>query len=186
MISALGKSAFSPVNTLSPLRKSDKQDQSLTTDISGASTITDITSQSQVTHPAQNLDSLQSLVIGTLSLDTFAALVDPQNQMTAQTQSPAETFQGLLPSLDKDGDGQLSKSELDSNLGGRPAYLKAIDNLLAQLDKDGNGSISGSEFEAYSDASSRGPLAAFTASSYQQVQQLFQREANAAAASVRV
>jgi Ca2+-binding EF-hand superfamily protein len=63
----------------------------------------------------------------------------------------------MFSSIDTDGDGSISKTELESFVSSRSGESgkgPSVDDILARDDADGDGSISSTEFE---DAMSRGP-----------------------------
>jgi Ca2+-binding EF-hand superfamily protein len=71
---------------------------------------------------------------------------------------PKEDSSEMFSSIDTDGDGSISKTELESFVSSRTGESgkgPSVDDILARDDADGDGSISSTEFE---DAmSSRGP-----------------------------
>lgn len=68
-----------------------------------------------------------------------------------------EDSSDLFSSIDTDGDGSISKTELEtfvSSRAGESGNGPSVDDILARDDADGDGAISSTEFE---DAMSRGP-----------------------------
>lgn len=68
-----------------------------------------------------------------------------------------EDSSDMFSSIDTDGDGSISKTELEaftSSRAGESGEGPSVDDILARDDADGDGAISSAEFE---DAMSRGP-----------------------------
>ncbi len=81
------------------------------------------------------------------SQDTSAPPFGPHTLgalLSAQGQNPQAQF----ASLDGDGDGQVSKSELETTLGQFGVSASDADKVFSKLDANGDGSVTQSEFDS--------------------------------------
>ena len=87
---------------------------------------------------------------GALSPQTLSALIAAQDP--SQTSSSATSKSGALKDmfnlLDSNGDGQISKSEFESNLGAGGTNTANADSVFGKLDTNGDGSVSLDELSA--------------------------------------
>jgi hypothetical protein len=80
------------------------------------------------------------------NLDNMSALIDAQAQSSGTASGLSQRQQKVFGELDTDGDGSVTKAELEKDFG---ADNKAVaDYVMQKLDTDGDGSISKSEFAA--------------------------------------
>jgi hypothetical protein len=79
------------------------------------------------------------------SLEAMSALIDAQAQASG-TGGMSAHQQKVFGELDTDGDGKVTKAELESDFGADNKGL--ADAVFGKLDKDGDGAISQSEFAA--------------------------------------
>lgn len=79
------------------------------------------------------------------SLEAMSALIDAQAQASG-TGGMSQHQQKVFGELDTDGDGKVTKAELENDFGADNKGL--ADAVFSRLDKDGDGSISASEFAA--------------------------------------
>ena len=89
----------------------------------------------------------------TISPQTLSALIDAQAQSGSTDSAPAnppDALQTLFSQLDADGDGSITKSEVEDAVG-RDSHLAAADDVFGELDADGDGSVSLDELKSYSD-----------------------------------
>jgi hypothetical protein len=139
MMFALGAAA-SAIDLLSSLKKSDSSSQ---TSSSGLFKVNSNAGSSSTTSNAASGSGGQ-----VLSADTFATLLAAQSQSTDQTHTPnsaSDARSKIFSKFDPDGDGQITKSEFEANLGGGHANVQAADRLFARLDQDSSGSINQEE-----------------------------------------
>src|SRR5882757_9465984 len=79
------------------------------------------------------------------SLEAMSALIDAQAQASGTSGMSAHQ-QKVFGELDTDGDGKVTKAELENDFGADNKGL--ADAVFSKLDKDGDGAISQSEFAA--------------------------------------
>ena len=86
---------------------------------------------------------------GALSPQTLSALFAAQDpsQSTSST-SRSDALKDLFSKLDSNGDGQISKSEFESNLGAGGTNIANADSVFGKLDTNGDGSVSFDELSA--------------------------------------
>lgn len=81
-----------------------------------------------------------------ISPETMSALLDAQSQSSAGSTSASKSrhaaLKDLFGQIDGDGDGKISKSELEEALGAGGTNLTQADRVFGKLDKDGDGSVS--------------------------------------------
>lgn len=98
---------------------------------------------STATDPSTSGTAAASQSCSPFGSNTMAALISLQGEsasgMTAQ--SPSQLF----AKIDTNGDGQISKSEFETALGGVGVDSSTADSLFAKLDTNDDGSISQSE-----------------------------------------
>lgn len=85
-----------------------------------------------------------------LSPQTMSALLDAQGSatMTSPASSRSKALQNLFAQLDGDGDGKISKSELEGALGAGGTNNAAADRVFDKMDADKDGTISLSEMSS--------------------------------------
>ena len=80
---------------------------------------------------------------GALSPDTWNALLGAQSSsMTASPMSRPDAMKDLFSQIDINGNGSISKSEFEQQLGAGGTNLAAADDVFSKLDADGDGSVS--------------------------------------------
>ena len=82
---------------------------------------------------------------GALSPQTLSALLaaqDPSQASASSTTSRTDALKDLFSKLDSNGDGQVSKSEFESNLGAGGTNTANADSVFGKLDTNGDGSVS--------------------------------------------
>jgi len=142
MYLALAGAASTALDLLSSLTSSKSSSTQPTTGVSQGSNpfvISSSTSASVTTSsPATWGQS------GALSPDTWNALLAAQSpSATANSAtSPSNAMKDLFSQLDVNGDGSISKSEFEQQLGAGGTNVAAADNVFAKLDTDGDGSVS--------------------------------------------
>ncbi|EKS27635.1 EF hand [Afipia felis] len=142
MYLALAGAASTALDLLSSLTSSKSSSTQPTTGVSQGSkpfVISSSTSASVTTSsPATWGQS------GALSPDTWNALLAAQSpSATANSAtSPSNAMKDLFSQLDVNGDGSISKSEFEQQLGAGGTNVAAADNVFAKLDTDGDGSVS--------------------------------------------
>lgn len=83
---------------------------------------------------------------GALSPDTWNALLAAQSpSATNASASPSDAMKDLFSQIDVNGDGSITKSEFEQQLGAGGTNVAAADNVFAKLDTDGDGSVSMNE-----------------------------------------
>ncbi len=86
---------------------------------------------------------------GALSPDTLNALFAAQSSTQSSTStSQSDALKDLFGLLDSNGDGQISKSEFESNLGAGGTNVANADSVFGKLDTNGDGSVSLDELSA--------------------------------------
>ena len=80
------------------------------------------------------------------SLGAMSALIDAQEQSSSSASGLSNQQQKVFNELDTDGDGTVTKSELEKDFGSGSTQL--ADKVFAKLDTNGDGSISQGEFGA--------------------------------------
>lgn len=139
MYLALAGAASTALDLLSSLTSSKSSSTQPTTGVSqgskpfviSSSTSASVTTSSPATW-GQN---------GALSPDTWNALLAAQSPSATAT-SPSSAMKDLFSQLDVNGDGSISKSEFEQQLGAGGTNVAAADNVFAKLDTDGDGSVS--------------------------------------------
>jgi hypothetical protein len=86
------------------------------------------------------------------SPDTMTAMMSVQEQYSGANPFVAAHAQALFSQLDANGDGQVSKSELESVFGSN-ADMSKVDGLFNALDGNGDGSVSQDELTSAVQAS---------------------------------
>lgn len=90
----------------------------------------------------------------TFSPSTMASLIDIQSQQTDGTSASSDSSKSLFSKLDADGDGSISKSELENAFAGsenskiKDKAASLADALMNKADSDGDGKISETEMKA--------------------------------------
>jgi hypothetical protein len=83
---------------------------------------------------------------GALSPDTWNALLAAQSpSATNASASPSDAMKDLFSQIDVNGDGSITKSEFEQQLGAGGTNVAAADDVFAKLDTDGDGSVSMNE-----------------------------------------
>lgn len=83
---------------------------------------------------------------GVLSSDTWNALLAAQSPSATNTSaSPSDAMKDLFSQIDVNGDGSITKSEFEQQLGAGGTNVAAADDVFAKLDTDGDGSVSMNE-----------------------------------------
>jgi len=140
--------AASAINLLSSLKPSGPSAQ---TNALKPFDLSDTPIVNAATGSIKQLPKAATTSSGALSPDTQAALLATQSQNSNQPQAPqsrSAALKDLFSLLDSNGDGQISKSEFEANLGAGGSNVQAADNVFAKLDKDGNGSVSEAELSS--------------------------------------
>jgi EF hand len=141
-----------------------------------------------------------------ISPATLSALLAAQSQSSTGTAGPAATspasaLQDLFSQVDANGDSQVTKSEFEKALGAGGTNIAQADHVFSQLDKNGDGTVSRGELAsalqgsrghhhhvhidgsggASADQLLPAPTTSSSAasSSYNLIEQLIQRQANA-------
>jgi Ca2+-binding EF-hand superfamily protein len=146
-----------------------------------------------------------------ISPATLSALLAAQSQSSTGAAAPAATdragaLQDLFSQIDGNGDGQITKSEFEKALGAGGTNIAQADHVFSQLDKNGDGTVSIGELASAlqgrsgghhhhvhggglsgsgADQSLPAPTTSSGAasSSYNLIEQLLQRQANAISSS---
>ncbi len=80
---------------------------------------------------------------GALSPQTLSALFAAQDpSQSSSSTSRSDALKDLFSKLDSNGDGQISKSEFESNLGAGGTNTANADSVFSKLDTNGDGSVS--------------------------------------------
>ncbi|MCX7307658.1 MAG: EF-hand domain-containing protein [Afipia sp.] len=86
---------------------------------------------------------------GALSPQTLSALFAAQDpSQSSSSTSRSDALKDLFSKLDSNGDGQISKSEFESNLGAGGTNTANADSVFGKLDTNGDGSVSLDELSA--------------------------------------
>ena len=85
---------------------------------------------------------------GALSPQTLSALFAAQDPSQTSSTSRSDALKDLFSKLDSNGDGQISKSEFESNLGAGGTNTANADSVFGKLDTNGDGSVSLDELSA--------------------------------------
>lgn len=88
---------------------------------------------------------------GALSPQTLSALIAAQDSSQASSSSAtskSDALKDLFSKLDSNGDGQISKSEFESNLGAGGTNTANADSVFGKLDTNSDGSVSLDELSA--------------------------------------
>jgi len=88
---------------------------------------------------------------GALSPQTLSALIaaqDPSQASSSSATSKSGALKDMFNLLDSNGDGQISKSEFESNLGAGGTNTANADSVFGKLDANGDGSVSLDELSA--------------------------------------
>jgi hypothetical protein len=141
-----------------------------------------------------------------ISPATLSALLAAQSQSsTPAATSPASALQDLFSQIDANGDSQITKSEFEKALGAGGTNIAQADHVFSQLDKNGDGTVGRGELAsalqgsrghhhhvhidgsggASADQLLPAPTTSSSAasSSYNLIEQLIQRQANAISSS---
>lgn len=144
MYLALAGAASTALDLLSSLTSSKSSASKPTTGVTQNSnpfSLTSSTSGSATPSTASNWG--QS---GALSPDTWNALLAAQSPTaTNASTSPSDVMKDLFSQIDVNGDGSISKSEFEQQLGAGGTNVAAADDVFAKLDTDGDGSVSMNE-----------------------------------------
>ena len=82
---------------------------------------------------------------GVLSSDTWNALLGAQSSSTASPMSRPDAMKDMFSQIDVNGNGSISKSEFEQQLGAGGTNIAAADDVFSKLDTDGDGSVSMNE-----------------------------------------
>lgn len=88
---------------------------------------------------------------GALSPQTLSALIaaqDPSQASASSATNRTDALKDLFSKLDSNGDGQISKSEFESNLGAGGTNTANADSVFGKLDTNGDGSVNLDELSA--------------------------------------
>ena len=149
MYLALGAAASGALDLLSSLVSkagSGKTTTGLTQNTTTAFGIANATTTSSAT-PASGTGIVGQS--GALSPQTLSALFATQDaSQSSPTTSQSGALKDLFSKLDSNGDGQISKSEFESNLGAGGTNTANADSVFGKLDTNGDGSVSLDELSA--------------------------------------
>lgn len=141
MYLALAGAASSALDLLSSLASksgTSKTTTGLTQNTTSSFGLTSTTSAS-----AQGSGPISGGSSGALSPDTLNALFAAQSStQSSGTTSQSDALKDLFGLLDTNGDGQISKSEFESNLGAGGTNIANADSVFGKLDTNGDGSVS--------------------------------------------
>jgi len=99
----------------------------------------------QLLPPPPEPPGLTAAAGGDATQNTFGSATDGSDNGTAGT-SPAQFAQNLFAQIDSNGDGSISKTELEQAVTAAGGTTQAADALYAQLDPDNTGSVSEQQF----------------------------------------
>lgn len=131
-----------------------------------------------------------------ISPQTMSQLLAAQGQSSAATQvslDPSQALQNLFSQIDSNGDGQITKGEFENALGAGGTNVAAADHVFNQLDTNGDGTVSLGELKSALQGGHHGhhhfhasasATSGSASSSYNFIEQMIQRETQAASASV--
>jgi Ca2+-binding EF-hand superfamily protein len=151
MYLALAGAASSALDLLSSLApgKSGAAAKSKTGLTQNTTTPFGLTTPSSSASQASGLSSVGRS--GALSPQTLSALIaaqDPSQASASSATSRSDALKDLFSKLDSNGDGQISKSEFESNLGAGGTNTANADSVFGKLDTNGDGSVSLDELSA--------------------------------------
>lgn len=90
----------------------------------------------------------QSGALSPQTLNALLAAQDPSQASASSSTSKSGALKNLFSLLDNNGDGQISKSEFESNLGAGGTNIANADSVFGKLDTNGDGSVSLDELSA--------------------------------------
>lgn len=99
-----------------------------------------LTNLGKTSGSTQILSSSAARTSGTLSPETFNALLAAQDP--TQPNQPSDALKDLFSQIDGNSDGKITKSEFEDKLGAGGTNIAAADNVFNQMDTDGDGSVS--------------------------------------------
>jgi hypothetical protein len=132
----------------------------------------------------------------------MSALIAAQGEsgVSSTATSPSAALQDLFSQIDANGDGAITRTEFENTLGAGGTNTAAADKVFGQLDTNGDGSVSLDEMKSALQGAGghhgghghhMTPAASTTSSdnssatlSYNLIEQLIQRQAQALSASV--
>jgi hypothetical protein len=132
MYPALAGAASSALDLLSSLISTPSTGK-VTTGLTQNTTSFGLTSAATTSSPALTSGTSTS---GILAPQTLNAL------LAAQGSSQSDSLKDLFGLLDTNGDGQISKSEFESDLGAGGTNIANADSVFSKLDTNGDGSVS--------------------------------------------
>lgn len=137
--SAAAGAAAGAVDFLSSLVK-PKSSATRTNSTQNSSSPFTLTDLGKTSGSTQILSSSAARTSGTLSPETFNALLASQDPS-----KPTDALKDLFSQIDGNSDGKITKSEFEDKLGAGGTNVAAADNVFNQMDTDGDGSVSMNE-----------------------------------------
>lgn len=134
--SAAAGAAAGAVDFLSSLVK-PKSSATNTSGTQSSSSPFSLTNLGKTSGSTQILSSSAARTSGTLSPETFNALLAQQDPS-----KPSDALKDLFSQIDGNSDGKITKSEFEDKLGAGGTNTAAADNVFNQMDTDGDGSVS--------------------------------------------
>ena len=145
MYLALGAAASGALDLLSTLAtgKSGASTKAKTGLTQNTTTLFGLTTPSvSATQTSGSASVGQSGALSPQTLNALLAAQDPSQTSSSSSTSRSDALKDLFSKLDSNGDGQISKSEFESNLGAGGTNTANADSVFGKLDTNGDGSVS--------------------------------------------